>query len=404
MTNQERIQARIARDKQRREAIKLVRAEQYGRIEKVITNQHLLHSLMRRMRGTHWKQSVQEYVSHAIVRNKRQKDAILVGEHPEPSKILLISICERGKLRCAHAVAIDSRVVQGTICDWCIAPLTHPGLIHDNPASMAGKGISWARKRIAKHIRKQFQKTGHDTYVMVFDLKGFFTSIRHELCRRIFQRVHMDESLISLTMHFIKMFQVFDARRIPQETERQAALDRLNRNEEVGVSLGSQISQEVALSAPNRLDHEIKDVCSTNGYMRYMDDGNAMGTKDAMKRLMEKAMRTCRELGFLMHESKTQIVKLSRGFQYLKIHYLVTDTGRVIKKMAKAGIVRMRRKLKRLRELVNLGKVTLDDVFFSVQSWMGNVKKYCNAYRSRKNILNLYHKLFHSYRMEGVIA
>lgn len=404
MTNQERIQARIARDKQRREAIKLARAEKYGRIEKVITNQHLLHSLMKRMRGTHWKQSVQDYVSHAIVRNKRQKDVILDGEHPEPSKILLIHICERGKRRRAHAVAIDSRVVQGTVCDWCIGPLTHPGLIHDNPASMAGKGISWARKRMPKHIREQFKKTGANTYVLVFDLKGFFASIRHDLCEKIFRNVHMDDALISLTMHFIKMYQVFDARRIANEKERQAELDRLERNEGVGASLGSQISQEVALSAPNRLDHEVKDANGTEGYMRYMDDGNAMGTKDAMKGLLVRVAQTCRELGFALHDTKTQIVKLSRGFQYLKIHYIATETGHIIKKMAKAGIVRMRRKLKRLRRLVNIGKVTLDDVFFSVKSWMGNAKRYCDAYRSRKSILNLYHKLFHSYRMEGVIA
>ena len=359
---------------------------------------------MKRMRGTHWKQSVQDYVSHAIVRNKRQKDAILAGEHPEPSKILLIYINERGKRRRAHAVAIDSRVVQGAVCDWCIAPLTHRCLIHDNPASMAGKGISWARKRMPRHIHKQFKKTGANTYILVFDLKGFFASIRHDLCESIFRGVYMDEALISLTMHFIKMYQVFDARRIKDADARHAELDRLEQNKGVGVSLGSQISQEVALSAPNRLDHEIKDSCCTKGYMRYMDDGNAMGTKDAMKQLFESVSDTCRKLGFTIHDSKTQIVKLSRGFQYLKIHYIVTETGHIIKKMAKAGIVRMRRKLKRLRGLVNIGKATLDDVFFSVKSWMGNAKKYCDAYRSRKSILNLYHKLFHSYRMEGVIA
>lgn len=38
------------------------------------------------------------------------------------------------------------------------------------------------------------------------------------------------------------------------------------------------------------------------------------------------------------------------------------------------------------------------------KSWLGNAKKYSHSYRSRKAILNLYHKLFKSYRMEGVIA
>lgn len=404
MNNSERVQARIERSKQRREAKRLARAEQYGRIDRVITNQHLLHSLMKRQRGTGWKQSVQDYMSHAIVRNKRQKDAILSGSHPEPSKILTLSIHERGKRRLAHAVAIDSRVVQGAICDWCIGPLAHPGLIHDNPASMKGKGISWARRRMMKHIRRQFAQTGNRTWVLVFDLKGFFASIRHDLCESIFRKLHMDEMLASLTMHFIRMYQTFEARKIPGKAEREAMIDRLTRNMCVGVSLGSQISQEMALATPNRVDHAAKDEARSKRYMRYMDDGNAQGTKEEMRRLMGTIESACQSLGFSLHPGKTHIVKLSRGFQYLKIRYTVTDTGRIIRRIARSGIIRMRRKLRKMRRLVDSGEMTLDDVYSSVNSWLGNAKRYCHAYRTRKRILNLYHELFHSYRMKGVIA
>ena len=112
MTNRERIQARIARSKEKRKQKRIARAEIYGRIERVITNQHLFRSLMKRRKGTDWKQSVMDYVFHAIVRNKRQKDEILAGAHPEPSRIKKIGLYERGKRRDVHAVVIDSRVVQ----------------------------------------------------------------------------------------------------------------------------------------------------------------------------------------------------------------------------------------------------------------------------------------------------
>lgn len=402
MTNQERIQARIARSKAKCEAKRLARAEQYGRIDKVITNQHLFRSLMKRRHGTNWKQSVMDYLFHAIVRNKRQKDAILEGAHPEPGMIREITLYERGKRRRVHAVAIDSRVVQGAVCDYCITPLTQPGLIMDNPASTAGKGVSWTRYRVAKLIRKGLKEGKNNA--LVFDLHGFFDSILHSLCENVFREVHMDEMLISLSMHFIKMYQVFEARKFVLEADRESALARLERNEGVGVSLGSQISQDMALAAPNRLDHTIKDRLGEKEYIRYMDDGYIQGTKERLKAVRQTISQVCAEMGFSLHETKTRIVKLTRGFPYLKIRYTALPSTRIIKRMARAGIVRMRRKLKKLHGLIVAGRATLDDAFNTTKSWLGNAKKYSHSYRSRKAVLNLYHKLFKSYRMEGVIA
>lgn len=400
MTNQERIRARIARSKEKREAKRIARAEKYGRMEKVMTNQNFFRSLMKRRHGTDWKQSVMDYVFHAIVRNKRAKDAVLAGAHPEPSRIKKITLYERGKRRDVHAVVIDSRVIQGVICDNCITPLTQPGLILDNPASTKNKGVTWTRNRIMRHIRRQYRKTGNQTWALVYDIRHFFDTIRHDLCEKIFREVHMDEGLISLAMHFIKMYQVFDAR-LHGDVEKIELLEAVKG---IGVSLGSQISQDMALCAPNALDHFAKDKCGVKPYIRYMDDGHAEGGKAEMISLRERLMARAKEIGFELHETKTRVVKISRGFVYLKIRYSVTDTGHVIRRINHDGIVRMRHKMKRLHGLWLAGKVTLDDIFLSVKSWLGNMKKYCHSYRTRKRILNLYHSLFKGYRMEGVIA
>ena len=400
MTNRERILARISRDKERRKQKKLARAEKYGRIERVITNQTLFTSLMKRRKGTDWKQSVMDYLFHAIVRNKRLKDTVLSGGHPEPNRIKKISLYERGKRRDVHAVVIDNRVIQGVICDNCITPLTQPGLIHDNPASTKGKGVTWARNRMMQHILRQWRKTGSQTWALIFDIRHFFDTIRHDLCEMIFREMYMDEGLISLAMHFIQMYQVFEARG-NHDAEKIAAL---RRGEGVGVSLGSQISQDMALCAPNALDHTVKDRCGIKPFIRYMDDGHAEGSKEEMHRLRETVIEAAGRLGFQLHETKTHIVKMSRGFTYLKIRYQVTETGHVIRRIARSGIIRMRKKLKKLHRLWRLGRVTLDDIYLSLKSWIGNAEKYCHSYRTRKRILSLYHRLFKSYRMEGVIA
>lgn len=284
MTNKERILARISRDKERRKQKKLARSEKYGRIKKVITNQNLFRSLMKRRKGTDWKQSVMDYLFHAIVKNKRQKDAVLAGALPEPNRIKKISLYERGKRRDVHAVAIDSRVLQGVLCDDSITPLTQPGLIHDNPASTKGKGVTWERRRILRFIRRQIRKTGKDSYAFIFDLRHFFDSIRHSLCKGIFHGVNMDEMLISLAMHFIRMYQIFEAR----ASHNKEKINLLLQGKGVGVSLGSQISQDMALAAPNKLDHYIKDVVGIKHFIRYMDDGYASGTKAEMTALQKE--------------------------------------------------------------------------------------------------------------------
>ena len=56
------------------------------------------------------------------------------------------------------------------------------------------------------------------------------------------------------------------------------------------------------------------------------------------------------------------------------------------------------------RDKFEAGRITLDDVYLALKSWLGNAKKFADSYRTRKHILGLYHRLYHSYRMEGVIA
>ena len=58
----------------------------------------------------------------------------------------------------------------------------------------------------------------------------------------------------------------------------------------------------------------------------------------------------------------------------------------------------MVRKLKKYKNLVKDNLMTKDDVFASVQSWLGYIK-IANSYRVRRRIIALYSKLFGGYRI-----
>lgn len=92
-------------------------------------------------------------------------------------------------------------------------------------------------------------------------------------------------------------------------------------------------------------------------------------------------------------EKKTQIVKLSRGFTYLKTRYYLTETGRVVKKADHDCIVRERRKLKKLHRMYVAGAVTMDQIITSYMSWRGPILRH-DAYRSTRHMDALFYSLY----------
>jgi len=403
MTNRDRIQSRIERDKARKAEKRRALIEKHGSFNNVITMQNLHRSLKRRRGNVEWKGSVQRYIQHAIVKMKRTKDDLHKGELHINRTIRRRSIYERGKERLIHAIMIDARVIQGALCDSSITPLTQPVLIYDNPASTKGKGVTHARKRNMKFLLYNASLHGTDTYALAYDFTGYFSSIPHALCRKRLHDVGMDDRLLDLTMYFVKLYQEQDISFIPDETERAEMLQRLWNDELVGATLGSQISQDIALIAPNTLDHALKDRERTRDYIRFMDDGIAYGSKAEMRRLLSVVKTETEHLNLRLNEKKTRIVKLSRGVTFLKVHYAITESGAIIRKMVHSSIIRMRRKLKKYRRMVDRGEMPLSDVLVSFKSWYGNAKSVACTYRQRKRMLALYNQLFHGYGLKGMM-
>ncbi len=72
-----------------------------------------------------------------------------------------------------------------------------------------------------------------------------------------------------------------------------------------------------------------------------------MKTRSNLKQLLKEIEQICDELGLFINAKKTQIIKLSKGFTFLKIKYSLTDTGKVVQRVSRDSVTRMRRKLKK---------------------------------------------------------
>ena len=94
----------------------------------------------------------------------------------------------------------------------------------------------------------------------------------------------------------------------------------------------------------------------------------------------------------LQLNSKTQIFPMKQGIIFLKWHFWLTDTGKVIRKICRKNVARQRRKMKKLAGKVMAGEMPEEYLWMSFQSWRANAQR-GNARGAILNMTRLYGEL-----------
>lgn len=369
MTSEERRAARYRRRQAARAAKRAERCPGCDDFNTVFSYRHLYRSYQISRRGVAWKASVQKYITQAPLNVWSTYDRLRRGTF-RTSGFFEFDLNERGKLRHIRSVTIGERVVQRCLCDHALVPVITRTFIYDNGAALERKGYSFAIRRLCQHLREHHRKHGADGYVLLFDFSKFFDRVSHRLVKGILRKEFTDERLIKITEHFVDAFG------------------------DVGLGLGSQISQVFALASASRLDHFIKEILRIRGYGRYMDDGYLIHpSKEYLKKCLAAIAAICQELEITLNVKKTQIVPLRHGFTFLKVRFYLTDSGRIVRKIYRRSVTKMRRKLKALRRMLDEGRVEYADVYASWQSWKSYAQQF-DAYRTVQSMGKLYNDLF----------
>lgn len=281
-------------------------------------------------------------------------------------------ICERGKKRHIKSVHFKERVVQRTLCDNALVPVLSRSLIYDNGASLEGKGISFARDRLKHHLHQFYRRTGsNDGFIWLMDFSGYFDNIEHGPVYFSIRTSFSDVRIHALCTQFIAPFG------------------------EKSLGIGSQVSQILAVHYRNQIDHFMKEVKRILEYACYMDDSYAMHTrKEYLATASKEIDALCKAKGIRMNAKKTQIVKLSHGFTYMKGKFFLKDRGKVIVKPCRANTTHERQKLKKFRRFLNKGEMTLDHVIHSYNSYRGYILKDYNSHKTVRSMDKLFHELF----------
>ena len=375
----------------------------------------LIDAFNKSKKGTAWKESVQRYEAN-LLRNVNKTQKELKDGTYEQKDFYEFKLHERGKTRHIKSMHISDRVVQRSVCDNVLVPELSKYLIYDNGASMEGKGIHFARKRLSTHLHKFYRKNkSNEGYVLLIDFSKFFDNIVHDGLIEEMRKKIGDKETMSFVEKLIDTFRVDVSYMTDDEYANcmntlynaleHAKMDKSKLTGEKfmkkSVGIGSQISQISGVYYPTRIDNYCKIVRSMKYYGRYMDDIYIIHEdKEYLKGLLNDIHGICDELGLFINPKKTQIVKLSHGFTFLKIKYTLTETGKVIERISKDSVLRERRKLKKLRKFLDEGKVSFEDVRNSYASWRGGVSHY-DSYTILQNMDKLFDELFIHPFIEG---
>lgn len=328
-------------------------------IEDVATSENVLDCMHLIGNGVRWKASVQRFeINKLRWASGIQKD-LLDGTYKSKGTVKF-DIVERGKLRHIQAQHVRDRAAQKIICNGALRPTVYPCLVYDNSASQQGKGTEFALNRLKEHLRWYIARHGKRGVIVITDLHSYFDSIPHSGAVRRMTKHIEDPKIINFTAQTIREY-----------------------DGEMGLGLGSEVSQIGAICYTDPIDRIVKEKYGIHCYGRYMDDSYFICPD---RKIAEQCLNDIRaelvKLGLQMNEKKTIIHNLaSDDFVYLKKRVHIEDTGKIIFRLTRKNINDERRKIKLQRAEYDAGRMRRENINQSYETWRGYAKKYC-AYKT----------------------
>lgn len=375
MTSEERKQARYERRKKKRERKQLEKMKEIDDFDKIFSFNNIYDSFSECKKGISWKGSVKSYNINRLKYSYKAYTSLKDYSYKFKG-FVEFSIYERGKKRNIKSIHISDRVIQKCLCN-SIVPALSNSFIYDNGASLKGKGTSKAMDRFKCMLDRHYRKYGNEGYALLIDDSSYFERLMHATIKnKLFETYH-DKKIIGLSIMYLN-----------KENELSG------RGQGIGLSLGCQPNQIYAVGYQNEIDHFAKEKLKLKAYIRYMDDTVILHrSKNYLKKCLEKIKEMCKEIGIVLNPKKTQIVKIKKGVKFLKTMHYLTETGKIIRKPWKKSVVRMRRKLKKFKNMLEDGQMSFSDIRTSYGSWRGYIKKF-NSYRTIRSMDILFNQLF----------
>lgn len=302
-------------------------------------------------KGVRWKASVQRYMIHSLRNSLYARRDLLAGNDIRKG-FVRFHVIERGKDRAIAAPRFSERVIQKAVTRAVMAPAVWPTLTPGCAANMRGRGTDYALMRLKGQLAEHYRRHGAEGYVLLMDFSDYFGTIDHGTALDLVRRTLTDPAAVE----FMRL--------------------QIEANGRIGLGLGSEPNQALAVAIPSPLDHLGERWHGIEASGRYMDDSYFIALdKETLWRFLDAARALCSSLGITINERKTRVVKLTRGFTFLKKRFRFTESGRIVVTPIPKSLERERRKLRTHARMVAEGSMTLEQAYVSYMSFRGSLER-----------------------------
>lgn len=302
-------------------------------------------------KGVRWKASVQRYMIHSLRNSLYARRDLLAGNDIRKG-FVRFHVIERGKDRAIAAPRFSERVIQKAVTRAVMAPAVWPTLTPGCAANMRGRGTDYALMRLKGQLTEHYRRHGAEGYVLLMDFSDYFGTIDHGTALDLVRRTLTDPAAVE----FMRL--------------------QIEANGRIGLGLGSEPNQALAVAIPSPLDHLGERWRGIEASGRYMDDSYFIALdKETLWRFLDAARALCSSLGITVNERKTRVVKLTRGFTFLKKRFRFTESGRIVVTPIPKSLARERRKLRIHARMVAEGSMALEQAYVSYMSFRGSLER-----------------------------
>lgn len=230
------------------------------------------------------------------------------------------------KERIIEAISYRDRILQHTLCDNYLTPLTERYLVYSSCACRKGKGTSLAVRLLRKYLAEHYANYGKRGYFIKLDIHKYFDTIDHSLLKSKLKKLHIPKDVLSIVNDVIDSFE--------EENDK-------------GLPKGNQTSQIFANLYLNDVDRYIKEILRVKKYVRYMDDMIILvPTKKEASTIFKRIAERVKEERLSLNP-KSEIVAIKSGINFLGWRFYIGKNGALIQKVRTEAKKRIYKKLKR---------------------------------------------------------
>ncbi len=350
MNSQERHAARRARRDAKRARNRAKRLEG-ATLAAAADLDALYDAAMGAAEGVRWKASVQRYMLH-VFRNILHARRDLLEGNDVRKGFVRFTVIERGKPRSIAAPRFSERVIQKSVTRNVLNPAIWPTLTPGCAANMRGRGTDYALMRLKCQLADHFRRHGSEGYILLMDFADYFGTICHIAAMSLVRRNLADPADID----FMRL--------------------QIESNGDIGLGLGSEPNQTIAVALPTPIDRLAERWPGIEASGRYMDDSYFISTdKAALHAFLAEARMECAKLGITINERKTHVVKLTKGFTFMKKRFSYSRSGKVIATPIPKSVSRAKLRMRKHAYMVAAGDMTVEQARASYMAFRGSLEK-----------------------------